>query len=319
MKKIKKVLDKGEIFNKISLLSSGTALKARAREAVFLGCFNQTKKGLESVNNMSIYNKESIIEKLNDKNMVYCLPFFPGIHYTDLDPYELKYYELDMPKNKVYFLAKYGDNIDFENELEIDFDQYCEDIGKLFVSFLSETLPPWIKSITYSHISTSSNYSQGDLYANIIFTSDLFEKILSFLKENFDYCEKRVQELYHTYWDKYSHNDMEHFGEWIKFFENPWLGNEPHYYITNCENCSLIIGVTRLWYELNFNKRESSTVDNCLICSVLENIGISKYLVFKPADWIDEEKRESIREENKKLNEENYSDYEHYKKRFSNS
>lgn len=267
----------------------------------------------------NIYKKESIIEKLNDKNMVYCLPFFPGIHDTDLDPEQLKYYEFQQAENKIYFLAKYGDNIDLENEIEIDFDKYCEDIGKIFVSILSENLPPWIESITYSHISTSSNYSQGDLYANIIFTSDLFEKILSFLKENFEYCEQRVQEHYHTYWDKYSYNDMEHFETWIEFFENPWLGDEPQYYLTNSEHYSLIMGVTRLWYELNFDKQGSNSVENCMLCLLLENIGISEYLYFKPSKRIDEEERETIREENKKIIEENYSDYEYYKKRFSNS
>ena len=170
---------------------------------------------------VEVKHRGKIVNILNENDILTKIPFFPGMSGTCFDPNEALYNELSYPENKIYYLAKYGESVDFDNEIEIDFDKYEENIGNKYVSIMVENgIPPWIQSITYSHISVACNSSLGDLYVKIKYSEGMFKKILKFLKENKEFCEKRLYEIF-QYLSYYDNTELKNIEYWFKFFKNP--------------------------------------------------------------------------------------------------
>ena len=259
-------------------------------------------------------NREKIIDILNDK--VYKVPFFPGQSGTAFDPDDMKYNELSWPENKTYYIAQYGDDLDIDREIEIDYDKLDKTIGERFISILTEDgLPPWIEKMTYSHISMSCNYSAGDLYANIKFTKDVFEKILSFLANNFYHCEQRIKELYHS-----SYNDKpDNIVTWIEFFGNPYYVKSYCESVSNEDLFTMIMGATQMWYELNFDCTGYNTITDKLVCWTLEDLYVSEFLYYKPDNRLNDEIRQQLKDKNRKMIEDNgqLNYYNETKERFN--
>ena len=267
--------------------------------------------------------KENIVSILNNNNMVTKIPFFPGMSGTCFDPNEALYNELSYPENKVFYLAKYGDDVDLENEIEIDFDRYEKTIGERFISLLTEnSIPSWIEKMVYSHISISCNYSNGDLYVNIIYSEDMFEKIIDFLTNNKEYCEKRIyeifQENYENYFDNPNMKDIEY---WFDFFKNPSYNKTSCESVSNSEFYLILSTLIQLWYEINFDKNNSvlgyGEFPGNVVCWTLEDLYTGEFLYYEKKKWISEDDRKELLEKNKKLIAENYSDYKRYKESFN--
>lgn len=231
------------------------------------------------------------------------VPFFPGFYNTGYDPSEQLYdYTHHNEEEKIYLLVWYGKDVDFETEFEIDYDKYQKDIGEKIISILKDELPPWIENITYSHIESPKyyNYSTDKLYADFEFTDDIDEKILKFIKENYDYCKKRIEERWTSRigWTSFISNNIE---KWIESFENDTADED---------YCTYVEDITRYWYELNHDKRGCESVEIHIMMNVLEDIYISEYIIYDRQKWINYEKREELIKENEKLIAEYQDEYD---------
>ncbi|MBP5722861.1 MAG: hypothetical protein J6X18_04720 [Bacteroidales bacterium] len=118
------------------------------------------------------------------------LPFFYGFYNS---PFEIQDWDIE---DKISYYNEFSGETDINfNDLDIDYAAHQQAMVESFVERFKEYLPSWVVSIDEYELDSPKfyNFRTDKIYATITLADDWREKIAQFVKENFDWLEKRIE------------------------------------------------------------------------------------------------------------------------------
>ena len=224
------------------------------------------------------------------------IPFFPFIDGTFINFPDMLYGYVREESNQVYLIAQYGKDIDLENEFELD-DKIYDDYARRFVDALKwQELPPWLDDIEFESLFTDSYYTECN--GKFTFTDDYENKLLTFIKENKEYIEKRIR-IDNPYSEELYNVDL-----WLKDKESE------NYWKTIQE-------LNKYWYEVQFGYKDNPQGNYEYMvrefsADAFEDFYLDNYIQYVRNERIDDDERKELTEKNQKIIDDNYSDYKIY-------
>ena len=193
-----------------------------------------------------------------------CVPFFCGFYESPLYNCDTLYWET------------YGDELDFyrerfeddtleQDDLDIDFDRYKEDVCKTFIDafFNLCECPDFIEGMDFSEMTSPRyyNFETDKLYANVNLAEDWRDKVKEFMDKNKEMLTKRISEDWTSRDGFWSYMDNT-FDYWYNEFQK----DEPdERYIS-----SII--------QYMMEDADKNVYDH-VICDTLENVYLDEYII----------------------------------------
>ena len=193
------------------------------------------------------------------------LPFFPGFYESFLYNSDMVWYEFNDKGNLAQYRDYFGDNTLTEDDLDIDFDQYTDDVSKSFVRmfYCCDECPDFIEDMKFNELVSPKyyNYSTDRLYVDIKLTDDWKKKVFAFMDENEEWLSKRIASDWTSY-DGFCSFMSNELCQWREEFEKPEPDERYIEYI-----------IRYMMYKQNKN------ISDELSCDVLGEICISSYVI----------------------------------------
>lgn len=193
------------------------------------------------------------------------LPFFPGFYESFLYNSDMVWYEFNDKGNLAHYRDYFGDNTLTEDDLDIDFDQYTDDVSKSFVRmfYCCDECPDFIEDMKFNELVSPKyyNYSTDRLYVDIKLTDDWKKKVFAFMDENEEWLSKRIASDWTSY-DGFCSFMSNELCQWREEFEKPEPDERYIEYI-----------IRYMMYKQNKN------ISDELSCDVLGEICISSYVI----------------------------------------
>lgn len=203
---------------------------------------------------------------MEQKTIKIALPFFCGFYESPLFNSDTLYYEFHDEENLEYYRDCFGDETLTEDDLDIDFNQYKEDVSKAFVDafYNSDDCPDFVEYMEFAELVSPKyyNYSTDKVYANVTLSDDWREKALAFMEKNKVWLTKRISAEW-TSRDGYISLMPNTYEQWYKEFETNPLPDE----------CFISTIIEYIMEVTNKNVRE------CLLDDTLSDVYISQYII----------------------------------------
>lgn len=193
------------------------------------------------------------------------LPFFAGFYESPIYNCDTLYYEFLEEDNMEYYRSIFEDENITSEDLDIDFDAFKKAVSKQFcdVFYNADACPSFINSIEFEGVKSPTyyNFETDRVYANITFDDDWRDRIKDFMTKNKTWLKDRI---------KHDWSDRDGFWSFLSNDYDDWF-NE-----FNEENVDERMISVMLQYIMEDNDKN---IYDDLLCSLLENIYISEYIV----------------------------------------
>ena len=126
------------------------------------------------------------------------LPFFAGFYESPIYNSGTLYYEFHDVDNMEYYRGIFEDEDITEDDLDIDFNTFKEDVSKSFcdVFYTCNACPSFIENVEFDELISPMyyNFETDKVYANVTFEEDWRDKIKDFMKENKTWLVKKIHD-----------------------------------------------------------------------------------------------------------------------------
>lgn len=193
------------------------------------------------------------------------LPFFAGFYESPIYNCDTLYYEFLEEDNMEYYRSIFEDENITSEDLDIDFDAFKKAVSKQFcdVFYDADACPSFINGIEFEGVKSPTyyNFETDRVYANITFDDDWRGRIKDFMTKNKTWLKDRIN---------HDWSDRDGFWSFLSNDYDDWF-NE-----FNEENVDERMISVMLQYIM---EDSDENIYDDLLCSLLENIYISEYIV----------------------------------------
>lgn len=193
------------------------------------------------------------------------LPFFAGFYESPIYNCDTLYYEFLEEDNMEYYRSIFEDENITSEDLDIDFDAFKKAVSEQFcdVFYNADACPSFINGIEFEGVKSPTyyNFETDRVYANITFDDDWRDRIKDFMTKNKTWLKDRIN---------HDWSDRDGFWSFLSNDYDDWF-NE-----FNEENVDERMISVMLQYIMEDN---DENIYDDLLCSLLENIYISEYIV----------------------------------------
>lgn len=121
------------------------------------------------------------------------VPLFPGYYESWLYSPDDDYYTVE--EEIRYYQEEHGKKLT-QNDFELDFNRYCEDMNEAFVEAFMDVAPDFVLSAKYTNMVSPSyyNYSTDRIYADVKFAPNWQREMKKFIAENEEWLAKKIHD-----------------------------------------------------------------------------------------------------------------------------